>query len=603
MKRAPIVVAAVVALLVVLAAIAPSLLAPKDAVPDVWFSDPDSGHVAASVKSAVSVKQRESRALERHEDRLTLHFRVLMEDTGAEKAVTGCGITLDCYALDGASTDERVMDRVLGKSNGNGEAHLQLPKDASHVLFRATYADAFTASGAWSAGQPTRLTVRLKPSSSVRVSVHGNVPLEGYVDLLGREVGQRARARFVGASTVVQGVPVAWSPVSVILRTAEGVEYTAENRVPLSRGETSEVQIDVSRILGSVRGVVVDERGAPIDNASVLVYPANPCGFQQSEMSTSADGVFAFSGIPAVPLLVSISPPGYVRRQERIDLTSGPNADMGEIVVTDGAAVTGEVALSERGIWSVAGVLPITRFGEWGLNRFPVSGQSVHIGSDGRFEIPHLSDGKHLVWIANGHSVRDASWCGVIADIAHANDVDVGLLDWSAERDWTGRLISLSGHPWPENSRCFAMGLEQPWWSSAAIERSGRCKLRVGQGSWMLGYVSDRRWRWLRTVSAAESVCDVEVPTGSVSFVSYTDIPSDVRVQLESVGSGAGSSLPRHHSALGREGMVERSCTLESLSPGDYRLRAYKGRIEFAPITFSLREGEALLLPWPIDWY
>lgn len=531
-----------------------------------------------------------------------LEFTAELVDGGKPERANGCQIQLRCFpSTPGeAWSGEEPAGRLSITCDAVGCASAELPADTAHVWWRAHHEGGFAASGVWDIGQHDAVTVQLRACASIRAVVRGRLPTSAAVLVAALDGEGRLREPLVGGAAVVQRVPVAWSPVAVSLRCSDGGVYRAAAPVALSRGTIAEVVIDIAAHMGSVRGVLVGDDGSPIEGASVLVYEKEGgLVFDQAEHQTNAVGAFSFEGLPNGVLSVSIAPAGYARRELEADLTRQPSVDLGQVVATRGHSVLGEAKLGSVPSPLYGGALPVAGFGDWGMNRFPCSGPRASIDDDGSFRIDNLAPGSYLVWCADGLTPRSASWSGKLVTVVD-RDVVVQGLAVSGQEHWTGAIRTSDRAAWPPGSRCLAMGLAEPWWSSSPLQEDGRTELHLGRGDWVLGYSAEGCWRWIRRMSADERPNDVRAPDGRVTLIATRPIGEEVQLQLVFLG-GRESGIPQR-TPINRNGIKGSACSLVGLASGRYRLLAFHGRVAMAPIEFAVQEGGSLVLPWPAEW-
>jgi hypothetical protein len=546
---------------------------------------------------------------------IVLSFEVVLSGDDGFLPAPGCAIVVQAYCLPAGQEASDARNQVLRQcedvqatADVYGHASVILPAGTTHVSYSVEHERRHWGRGHWREGEATAIRVVLQRCAALTALVRGPMPRRAMLHVAGVEIGQRLRVPAEGARTDVPFVPVAWSPVQVLLRQADGVEHVVREPVELVHGARVEVVFDTTEAMGSLRGSLVDERGDAVANVSVFVAPQRAVsGFSHAEMSTANDGSFVFSGLPATQHRISISSPKHAPWLGAIDLRAEPNADLGRIVLRSGVTVTGSVAAGFRERVRFAGALPMSEAG-WGLEANVLSGRRVSIDERGRFAIDRLSTGTHLVWVATGSGERDASWSGRIVEVGDAasgqRTVEVGEVALPSESRWSGVLRPVGGAAWPEGGRCLAMGIEEPWWSTSALAADGGVTMELGRGDWCLGFAVAGRWRWLRVMPASGAPTEVLEPSGSATIVSEAVVPEDLLVELEFVptSSSPDSAARGWRSGVTRHGIEGHACTLRGLAAGAYRLHAYRDRVVLPPLEFTLSEGESMWLPWPIDW-
>jgi hypothetical protein len=151
-------------------------------------------------------------------------------------------------------------------------------------------------------------------------------------------------------------------------RDSGGIERAAAEADDAGPGE-----IGTGRVIGRV----VDADGAAVAGHGVIVSPIDATTPAPARLRSDADGRFATGPLPAGRYAVAVPPAdGFVAaRGRRVDLGAGGVGDVGEMVVTPGATVTGTVVTPDGRPIGGARVAVL---------RSPLA--PVITGGDGRFE-------------------------------------------------------------------------------------------------------------------------------------------------------------------------------------------------------------------------
>ncbi len=131
---------------------------------------------------------------------------------------------------------------------------------------------------------------------------------------------------------------------TALIAGACGEDEAAPEETPAPEGPTvvdNSTNVVPSKPLGSVVGLVLDGRGAPLEGASVTLLATTA----PAAATTGADGRFAFAAVPAgSPAGVIIEKAGYGTATRTVTV---PGA-AGNFPIDDATAVVGPIALFER---------------------------------------------------------------------------------------------------------------------------------------------------------------------------------------------------------------------------------------------------------------
>lgn len=195
---------------------------------------------------------------------------------------------------------------------------------------------------------------------------------------------------------------------------------------------------------GTVRGVVQDERGAPVAFAKVLVgeetqrllnATTSPTAAKLPrgvEVATDRDGGFLADGVPAGLLTVRAWASGHAPFQGGVDVPSGGEAEL-RVVLRAGATVRGTVR-DEHGTPAAGAVV------RWGMD-WEFAQRATTADAAGAFALDDLPDGEQQL---------EAGWRGVRA--ARTLELRAGATaEWHAVlapgRSITGLVRTAAGEP------------------------------------------------------------------------------------------------------------------------------------------------------------
>lgn len=172
-----------------------------------------------------------------------------------------------------------------------------------------------------------------------------------------------------------------------------GFERGDEDVVRITLGEGAEgVTSDAS-----LSGVVVDQRGGPIEGAAVSAYRQARGLHPSGQGTTDAEGRFTIDGLDEGPHMLVAHHPAYQRARVGGAQTG---TDAARVVMQDGAAIVGRVVDADGQPVPAATVLARARAGR--LMRRSVASVTTY-DADGRFEMTGLPEGDfELVATARG---------------------------------------------------------------------------------------------------------------------------------------------------------------------------------------------------------
>lgn len=144
------------------------------------------------------------------------------------------------------------------------------------------------------------------------------------------------------------------SPVCLpVLRASGPGLLPAVRPLVLGEGDTLDQGTIVLEAGGGLRGRVTRAGGQPVANARLLMRSHAPSLKGWGELSpvngwpeqrTSADGRFELTGLPLGPLTVEIESEGWaILRNDPVEIEAGAFADLGTLVLADGADLEGVV--------------------------------------------------------------------------------------------------------------------------------------------------------------------------------------------------------------------------------------------------------------------
>lgn len=118
-------------------------------------------------------------------------------------------------------------------------------------------------------------------------------------------------------------------------------------RAEVSAGRRVEVVLALDDDLVSLAGKVVDERGAPIEGARVVLTSLRARTVFESFAMSEVDGTFRFDGIPQPPYRIVVDHPSYARK--RLDEVRPERGSRLEIRLQEGGSIDGDLVDEDDG--------------------------------------------------------------------------------------------------------------------------------------------------------------------------------------------------------------------------------------------------------------
>jgi hypothetical protein len=333
--------------------------------------------------------------------------------------------------------DARVVDQAPGNLDDTGDGRWYGHTDEHgafelHGLPRGQQVLVVNAEEHPELSQPVSLpsaevVVRLADGASVEGVVLGpKGPLEGaQVQVLGAgRHGADAQAESDERGHFkASGLPVGEVEV---LATAEGLVPSAPVQVHITEGQTAQVELHLAEGL-TLSGMVVDDRGQPVPEATVEAYPSSGSrGVRASLGSTSAtagaDGHFHLSGLADVEYRVFAYSDGLSQATPSV----AHAGDQGvQLKLSRGGRVTGRVV-------STSGQ-PI--------HRFQIDGQDFQ-SADGAFTVRDVAPQTTEVVIEGEFQAKR-----VPVQVQPGESTDVGKVVIDEGLQLRGRVLTADGRP------------------------------------------------------------------------------------------------------------------------------------------------------------
>ena len=223
-----------------------------------------------------------------------------------------------------------------------------------------------------------------------------------------------------------------------LLATAAGDGITASQTVTVSANQVTSVS---PLVFGNISfsGVVENETGQPIDNATIQLEPAISVADGTTPLATSAaDGSFSIAGLVPGQYTLLATSSNYAALMESVTIT-GSSASNQTIVVQSGVGVSGEITDASSG-------QPIGQ----ALVSFLDPATHAALASalsdaNGHFVTPHLSPGTYNVLVSQG-SYQNQELVGVQI---HSNPFTLNVSMSAQTTTLQGVATDGSGHPLP----------------------------------------------------------------------------------------------------------------------------------------------------------
>lgn len=373
------------------------------------------------------VEQRR-RGLQPGLPRLALHG-VVVDATGAP--VAGADVIL---ASPPAATKSDAEGRFRFERLAAGTFVVEARRDdgyAGPVRVHLTAAQEAVTLRLYAAG---RVEVRCRdaatdaPLANARVGVRMSSMFPGAVDLEA-VTGADGVARFGGMPAA--GLE-AWCAAVGYQVGAVGIDSTQEGTWHV----TVEVEAGVP-----VRGVVVDERGAPVASATIEVAPAPMPGLAgvKGAVTSGADGTFLVPGVAPGAWFVHAVHPSYDLGVAPVDVTARAEPPPVTVVVGDGVVLAGVVATTT--LEPAPGAEVDVRFRAGGRVF-----RTVQADGTGRFEVRGLPHDE-LQLVARHDRAASAP---LTLDTRGADDHDDLLLVLDDDQLISGVVLDATGKPAPD---------------------------------------------------------------------------------------------------------------------------------------------------------
>lgn len=177
------------------------------------------------------------------------------------------------------------------------------------------------------------------------------------------------------------GVPEPWVPRHVTV-SAERDDDLGDLEVPVPGSLRGRV---VDEHAESMAGVAVFHNHRPGYSSSSFDRGANLASVRDAHVTTDLEGRFSLDNLPPGEHFVLVEPAEHVDREERVELVAGAHHDLGELRLTPGRRVSGQV-FDERGA-ALAGALVAPAVG---LYSTAARRKGTITGTDGCFELRGL---------------------------------------------------------------------------------------------------------------------------------------------------------------------------------------------------------------------
>lgn len=365
-------------------------------------------------------------------------------------------------------------------------------------------------------GEPTAvLRARDAARLVVQLSAPADRPLDGSVQLRGQDFGGRgvrAQERSVNVRTAEAIVFEQLDPRLTWTATPEfaGLHGFSESGIELRPRAESSTALELT-VGAAVTGRVLDERGAPVQGATVEV--AGGGGWwsrgRSNEVETDAQGRFALLAIAPGDVQVEATLRGKLSAEsETFELAVGERAEGVELVLGDGRSIAG-VVLSPDGtpragatVYARTQVTP-SGWAGFGGPRSVTTGSTV-TDEAGRFEITGLESGSFSVH-ASAVDPEASTEDQAITLRAVAKAVEAGSdgtrLQLQSPIGLVGRVVDDRGEPVDAfKIEARRVDVSETPQSENFTDEEGRFLFeRIAEGSWSLlaradGYVTSEDW-------------------------------------------------------------------------------------------------------------
>lgn len=344
-------------------------------------------------------------------------------------------------------------EHFTARVDGSGSARLELPIDEEFVLlldgkylFIEEAAPAVT---------DVRLEAQLGAFVSGSFTSSQQRSAAGSISLMGMRFDRRGG----GQTRKVEIAPnefefraIDTSLTWMLLPELETGFADSEMGLELTPGEETSVTLEL--LAGAtVRGVVVDDAGAPLANAEVKVANDQPWmpSAGNSETESDAQGEFVLTGLAPGKREIQASLDGRLRvRSEKLELADGDEVSDLRLTLKLGAAIRGTVRYPDGTPAAGAGVeaefLQRRSFGGFGRTQRRTGGEA-ETDADGSFVITGLNDGRFTLRAQHEHLEGDATatWRATTENVE--GDTQAVELVLSGPVPFNGKVVDDLGEP------------------------------------------------------------------------------------------------------------------------------------------------------------